>query len=55
MSTPHDTLFRKSALERLAAPEGTDVRPRWPSYALALVVAAVALTLVTGLFAAWLR
>lgn len=55
MSSPGKSIFRKSALERLAAPERTDARQRWPSYPAVLAVAAVALTALTAWFAAWLR
>ena len=49
------SIFRKSALERLATPERTDARQRWPSYPATLAVAAVVLAALTAWFAAWLR
>lgn len=54
MSSRDESIFRKSALERLAAPERTDTRPRWPSYPRLLAATAVGLTALTALFAAWL-
>lgn len=55
MPSPGKLIFRKSALERLASPERTDARQRWPSYPVALAVAAVGLAALTAWFAAWLR
>lgn len=55
MSSRDESIFRKSALERLAAPERTEARQRWPSYPLALIVAAIALAALAAAFAAWLR
>lgn len=55
MSSRDESIFRKSALERLAAPERTDSRLRWPAYPRWLAVAAALLAALTALFVAWLK
>ena len=54
MPAGDESLFRKAALDRLAAPDRLDERLALPAYPRALLaVVAVLLALVAG-FAAWL-
>lgn len=55
MASRDSSLFRKTALDRLASPERLDERPRVPAYPRALLAAALALVALAAAFAGWLR
>jgi len=55
MAARNSSLFRKTALDRLASPERLDERPRVPAYPRALLAVALVLAACAAGFAAWLR
>jgi hypothetical protein len=54
MAARDSSLFRKTALDRLASPERLDERPRVPAYPRPLLAAALVLVACAAAFAAWL-
>ena len=55
MAADDSSIFRKTALARLASPEKLDARPALPSYPAWLAAALAVLAVVVVAFAAWLR
>ena len=51
---PDETLFRKTALARLASPDRMDERVALPAYPRALLVALAILLALVAAFSAWL-
>ncbi len=55
MARGESSLFRKTALARLASPERLDARVTLPSYPRPVLAALAVLAVVVAAFAAWLR
>jgi hypothetical protein len=55
MASGDSSIFRKTALARLASPEKLDARPALPAYPAWLALALALLAVAVVAFAAWLR
>jgi hypothetical protein len=54
MATEDPSIFRQSALDRLASPDHLDERLRLPAYPRGLLLALAALLVAVAAFATWL-